>query len=79
MRQCRSIWVPRSLTQAVLPGLRAQGWGRRIINISNVSALGVHAERSVRLSDSDVAIGLNTSVGLRMDVPEAPEIVADDF
>lgn len=53
-----------ALTQAVLPGLRAQGWGR-IINISSVSALGV-AERTSYVAAKSALIGLTRTWALEL-------------
>jgi 3-oxoacyl-[acyl-carrier protein] reductase len=51
-------------TQAVLPTMRAQGWGR-IVNISSVSALGV-AERTSYVAAKAALIGVTRTWALEL-------------
>ena len=53
-----------ALTQALLPGLRAQGWGR-IVNISSVSALGI-VERTSYVAAKSALIGVTRSWALEL-------------
>jgi NAD(P)-dependent dehydrogenase (short-subunit alcohol dehydrogenase family) len=53
-----------ALTQAVLPGLRAQGWGR-IVNISSVSALGI-VERTSYVAAKSALIGVTRTWALEL-------------
>jgi NAD(P)-dependent dehydrogenase (short-subunit alcohol dehydrogenase family) len=53
-----------ALTQALLPGLRAQGWGR-IINISSVSALGI-VERTSYVAAKSALIGVTRTWALEL-------------
>jgi 3-oxoacyl-[acyl-carrier protein] reductase len=53
-----------ALTQALLPGLRAQRWGR-IVNISSVSALGV-AERTSYVAAKSALIGVTRAWALEL-------------
>jgi 3-oxoacyl-[acyl-carrier protein] reductase len=53
-----------ALTQAVLPGLRAQGWGR-IVNISSVSALGI-AQRTSYVAAKSALIGVTRTWALEL-------------
>src|SRR5260221_12107271 len=53
-----------ALTQAVLPGLRAQGWGR-IVNISSVSALGI-VERTSYVAAKSALIGVTRAWALEL-------------
>jgi 3-oxoacyl-[acyl-carrier protein] reductase len=53
-----------ALTQAVLPGLRARGWGR-IVKISSVSALGI-AERTSYAAAKSALIGVTRSWALEL-------------
>jgi len=52
------------LTQAVLPGLRAQRWGR-IVNISSVSALGI-VERTSYVAAKSALIGVTRTWALEL-------------
>jgi len=51
-------------TQALLPAMRAQGWGR-VINISSVSALGV-AERTSYVAAKSALIGVTRTWALEL-------------
>jgi len=53
-----------ALTQAVLPGLRAQRWGR-IVNISSVSALGI-VERTSYVAAKSALIGVTRTWALEL-------------
>jgi NAD(P)-dependent dehydrogenase (short-subunit alcohol dehydrogenase family) len=53
-----------ALAQALLPRLRAQGWGR-IVNISSVSALGI-AERTSYVAAKSALIGVTRTWALEL-------------
>jgi 3-oxoacyl-[acyl-carrier protein] reductase len=70
-RRCRvgfpgglNLGTALALTQAVLPGLRAQGWGR-IVNISSVSALGI-VERTSYVAAKSALIGVTRTWALEL-------------